>query len=139
MTQNAKTCQKSKCGTDGPTDRRTDEVTYRVALHVTKNPTQCKASNLSPNDKSIFLENLPPPKGALMIGYCVRGVEYAHLPKTLEQVEIPERFATTLDGQVLYWGKTDADCHLFMSSTMCQMLSEGQKLFIDVPLCCSLD
>ena len=37
MRKNAK---KAKAGqTDRPTDRQTDEVTYRVALHATKNRT----------------------------------------------------------------------------------------------------
>ena len=66
-----------------------------------------------------------------MIGYRARGTDYPHLPKSLNDVVIPERFASTLDGEVLYRGRTHCNMYLFMSETMCKILSEGEKLFVD--------
>ena len=36
-----------------------------------------------------------------------------------------------MDGQRLYRGKTEADTHLFMSPVQSDMMSQGNKLFID--------
>ena len=79
-------------------------------------------ARLSPSDRSLFLSKIPAQKNILLRAYRARASEFGPLPKTLEEVYIPTRFSSTRDGEILYRGKTEHDCHLFMSTTMCELL-----------------
>ena len=79
-------------------------------------------AGLSSSDQNLFLNKLPAQKNTLMRAYRARASEFGPLPKSLEEVFIPHRFSSTRDGEFLYRGKTDDDCHLFMSTTMCDLM-----------------
>ena len=79
-------------------------------------------SNLDATQKSKLIEALPSMRAALMVGYRARGKDFSNLPQTLAEVDVGERFIQTL---------TEKDCHLWMGATLCEILSQGQKMWID--------
>ena len=88
-------------------------------------------NELDGRDRELFIKRLPTTKSHLMQGYRARGPQYDSLPKTLNNVRIPEPLSKTIDGQNFNCGKTNLDCHLFTSSTLCELLSKGDTLYID--------
>ena len=88
-------------------------------------------SSLTPFEKTSFLAKLPPPKGSLMIGYRARSDDHIQTPKFVSDIVFPDRFASTHDGEPLDRGKTQDNCHLLMSRTMCQLAGQGGKWWID--------
>ena len=111
-------------------------VSKRVDVSVQKLFEELKltyASKLSPEIKTLFLKNIPSQKNCLMRGYRSRACHYEALPKTLEEVVIPESFQSTLDGLPLYQGRTEDHCHLFMSPEQCRLLrsKKSQSIFYE--------
>ena len=89
------------------------------------------ATSLPAAEKAKFLTSLPSLRGALMMGYRARGIDCANLPQTLDEVVIAERFTRSLDGEMLYRGKSDKNCHLWQSSTQSKMLGQGKRMWVD--------
>ena len=83
------------------------------------------AARLSQSDRHLFLTKLPAQKNCMQRAYRARASEFGPLPTGLHDVKIADRYLSTLfddPKQPLYRGKTDDDCHLFMSTTQCELL-----------------
>ena len=64
-------------------------------------------------DQKLFLHRLPSLNAALNRGYRARGQEFSNLPKTLDQVKLPESLARTYDEESFYRGRaSNAECQL---------------------------
>ena len=66
-----------------------------------------------------------------MMGYWAHGKDFSNLPQTLAEVDVAEHLTWTLDGETVSCGKTEKDCHLWMSATQCEIFGQGQKMWID--------
>jgi hypothetical protein len=82
-------------------------------------------------DKETYTLKLPAPEKVLMRGYRARYKDIPTLPKSLSEVTIVGRLSKTLNDKPYYRGKTNKECHTFMSKTQCEIASQGDKLFID--------